>query len=214
MSMKCIVVLAVAGLTAAATGGVIGNPADGTTATSLAQDWVHPAFAAQKTWVISDFETAVDNYLYEVVTSGRTTHMQGRDGDGAVFEVWNGLPWEGGSAVLSAANGYETLGSLGTCGADFQGQLLPAGSYYLVYQAVRDFLNTGGMSLVYQTNTGNEDDWQWNPGLGQGWGEYRRVQTAEGVYMDVNWQLTVEPVPEPGALALVAVAGLLLSRRR
>jgi len=206
--------LVAVGLAGSAFGEILGNPADGTASRSLAQDWVHPAFAAQNTWVVSDFETAVDYYLYDVTAVGQTTHLQGVDGDGANFNIWDGLPWERGNIVLSAANGWEHFGSEGLMGADFLGQVLPAGDYYLVYQAVRDFLNTGGQSLVMQTWTGEENDWQWNPLQGQGWGPYRRVQDTGGVYMDVNWQLHAEPVPEPGVLALVALGGLVALRRR
>jgi len=194
---------------------VLGNPYDGIeTTVSVAQDFVYPGTEGLDCWVVSDFETTVDYYLYDVMSEGRTTHAQGADGEGANYDVWNGLPWEGGSVVLSASDGYETLGSAGTMGADFGGQILPAGSYYMVFQAVRDFLMTGGNSLVYHTYTGNEDDWEWNPLEGQGWGsDHRRVQTSEPAYMDVNWVLNATPVPEPASLVLLALGGLLLRRR-
>lgn len=214
MKTRCIVVLVVVGLTASAMGDVLGNPYDGTTSRSIAQDWVHAAFPNNNVWVISDFETTVDYYLYDVSAHGETTHTGGADGEGANFDIWNGLPWDGGSVVLSAADGWEHLGSEGLLGADFGGQILPAGDYYMVFQGVRDFLMTGGMSLVYHTWAGDEDDWHWNPGEGLGWGPYQRIQDTEGVFMDVNWQLIAQPVPEPASLLLLTIgAGVLLRRR-
>jgi len=209
------VFLMVVSLTLPALADVLGNPDDGIgTNGSLAQDFVYPGTEGLTTWVVSDFETTVDYYLYDVVSAGRTTHTQGVDGDGANFDVWDGLPWDGGSIVLSASDGYESFGSEGIMGADFGGQLLPAGDYYLVYQAVRDFLMTGGLSVVYHTTLGNNNDWEWNPGLGQGWGSDHREVQFEGAYLDVNWQLTVIPVPEPAGVVLLALGAALLGRRR
>lgn len=211
--MKCVVVLVVVGLTASAMGDVVGNPYDGTTSRSIAQDWVHPAFPANNVWVISDFETTVDYYLSDVSAHGETTHAGGADGTGANFDVWDGLPWDGGSVVLSATNGWDHLGSEGLLGADFGGQILPAGDYYMVFQGVRNFMG-GGMSLVLHTWTGNEDDYHWNPDEGLGWGPHQQVQDSEGVFFDVNWQLNALPVPEPTSLLLLAIgAGALLRRR-
>jgi len=211
MKRVCIVFALAICVAIPALGDMLGNPTDGSTTVSLAQDWVHPATVLQNTWVLSDFVTSVDYYLHDVVSAGRATAA--RDGDGANFDVWDGLPWEGGSVVMSASGGYDALDSSGTIGADFQGQLLPAGSYYIAFQSVRDFLNTGGNSLIFHTLTGNEDDWQWNPGEGQGFGPYRPVQTTEGEFRDVNWQLNAEPVPEPACVLLLCTAGCLLRRR-
>lgn len=212
---RIVILLALTSLAMPALGDVLGNPYDGIETTrSLAQDFGPYMPDTLDTWVVSDFQTAVGYYLYDVTSEGLTTHSQSVDGEGANFDIYDGLPWEGGSVVLSASDGYETLGSAGVMGADFGGQMLPAGEYYIVFQGVRDFLMTGGLSLVYHTYTGNEDDWEWNPGLGQEWGsDHRRVETTEPAYMDVNWQLTAVPVPEPAALTLLALGGLLLRRR-
>ena len=211
---RIMVLLAVTSLVLPALGDVLGNPYDGVeTSVSIAQDFVYPGTEQFTTWVVSDFETTVDYYLYDVVSEGRTTSTSGRDGDGANYDVWNGLPWDGGSIVLSASNGYELFGSDTIMGADFGGQMLPAGNYYMVFQAVRDFLMTGGNSLVYRTSTGNDNDWEWNPLLGQGWGSDHRPVESGGYCLDVNWVLNATAVPEPASLMLIALGGLLLRRR-
>ena len=158
---KAVMFLLIVSLTMPALADVLGSPYDGAeTSISLAQDFVWPGTEALDTFVVSDFQTTVDYYLYDVVSQGRTTHSGGVDGDGANFDIYNGLPWDGGTVVLSAVDGYESFGSAGLMGADFEGQLLSAGSYYIVFQAVRDFILTGGNSLVYRTTTGNDNDWE------------------------------------------------------
>lgn len=181
MRNLCIAALVAGGLTASMLGDVIGNPYDGIETTgSLAQDFVFPGTDPLDTWVVSDFQTAVDYHLFEVWSEGWTTDLNNNDGEGATYDIWNGLPWEDGSIVMSAGDGYCALGSANTMGADFGGQFLPAGDYYMVFQAVYDFVLTGGLTLVCHTYTGNEDDWQWDPGLGQDWGaEFRAIMTDE-----------------------------------
>ena len=210
-----VMFLMMASLTLPALADVLGGPHDGVeTSVSLAQDFVWPGTEALDTFVVSDLQTTVDYYLYDVVSLGRTTHSGGVDGDGANFDIYDGLPWEGGSIVLSAIDGYESFGSAGIMGADFDGQLLPAGDYYIVFQAVRDFLMTGGNSLVYRTTAGNNNDWEWNPELGQNWGSDHRPVESAGTYLDVNWELTATPVPEPMGLILLAIGAGLVTRRR
>ena len=201
-------------LVAPTLGDSLGNPYDGATTTiSLAQDFVWPGTDHLDTWVVSDFTTTQDYYLFDVESYGRATNTNYIDGEGANFAVYDGFPWDGGNIVLNAADGYDALHALGKIGATFQGQMLPAGSYYLVFQAVHNFLTPGGNTLIYHTTTGNNNDWQWNPGLGQNWGGPSRAVEASGSPIDVNWQLTAQPVPEPAGLISLALA-VLVTRRR
>jgi hypothetical protein len=210
---RFVVFLAVASLAVPAIADMLGNPYDGTTTTgSIAQDFGPYMPDTYDIWVVSEFETTVDYFLYDVVSQGRTTHLQGADGEGANFDIYDDVPWDGGSIVLSATGGYETLGSANTIGADFGGQVLPAGSYYLVFQGVRDFLMTGGNSVIYHTTLGDFDDWQWNPGGAHGFVS-QPITDPDDNPMDVNWQLAADPVPEPASLMLLVLGGLLVRRR-
>ena len=217
MRKMWIAALAVGALAASAQGDVLGNAYDGIeTTSSIAQDFVYPGLEHLNTWVVSDFQTSIDYYLYDVFSEGKTTNVNNEDGEGANYDIWNGLPWEDGSSiVMSAGNGYCTLGSANTMGADFGGQLLAAGDYYMVFQAVYNFMDPGGLALVYHTYTGNEDDWEWNPGLGQNWGtDHQLIFTNEPAPMDVNWLLTATPVPAPASFILLVAGGLARRRRR
>jgi MYXO-CTERM domain-containing protein len=204
----------VAALTTATFGDVIGNPYDGVeTSVTLTQDFVFPAAAHLSTWAVSDFQTTEDYLLYDVVVQGRATGSS--DGSGANFDIYDGLPWDGGAIVHSAINGYDTLHAQGAFGADFDGAFLAAGSYYIVFQVEHDFLMVGGNTLTYNTTTGDNNDYAWNPGLGQGWpDEFTAVVDGAGAPIDVNWQLTVGEVPAPSCVALLAVGGLFARRRR
>ena len=210
--MKRVLVLAViASLAVPVLGDILGNPYDGAATFTLAQDFVWPGTDQLDTWVVSDFTTTQDYYLYDVWSQGWATGSGG-EGESANFDIYDAFPWDGGNLILSAADGYDHLHAENRIGANFSGQLLPAGSYYIAFQAVHNFLQPGGNTLIYHSNSGNFNDWEWNPGLGQNWGGPARQIDASGP-IDVNWQLTVEAVPEPAALTLLAFAGLLLRRR-
>jgi hypothetical protein len=209
----CTLMLALAG---PAFGDVLGNPYDGVQTTgAMAQDFVWPGTDHLDIWVVSDFQTTQDYYLHEVWSQGWATNTNGQDGSGAVFDIYDGLPWDGGSIVLSAADGYDHLHAEGKIGADFGGATLPAGDYYIVYQAVHDFLMVAGNTVMYHTSYGDADDMQWNPGLGHNWGsDHRDVTLGDGTPIDVNWQLEATPVPEPAALAMLLASVGVLTRRR
>lgn len=209
-------VLAAGFAAASARGDVLGNAYDGQQTTgSLAQDFVFAGTDPLDSWVVSNFRTLVDYELFDIYSLGWTTNANNEDGEGANFDIWDGLPWEDGSGiVMSASDGYCTLGSNGTLGADFGGQLLPAGDYYMVFQSVYNFLDPGGLAIVFHTSIGDANDWEWNPGLGQGWGSaFREVVDGDSNPIDVNWQLNATPIPAPASLVLL-MAGLALRRRR
>jgi hypothetical protein len=213
MRVLCVALLVVGGLSSIASADILGNPYDGITPTGdLAQDFGTVFPDAFDIWVVSDFETTQDYYLHEVFAEGWQTYASNPDGGGANFDIYDDVPWGGGQLVLSAINGYDTLGSAGTFGADFDGQLLSAGSYYLVFQAVREFTEAGN-AVCFHTTTGDFDDYQWNPGGGHGF-TFAPVDDETGKTFDVNWQLTAVPVPEPASLALLGFCGLALLLRR
>jgi hypothetical protein len=186
----------------------VGNPYDGTTTYgNAAQDFETP-YDAYDVWVVSDFTMPLDFLCGPVIAQGFQNHDPGVDGTGANFRIYNGLPWAGGSIVMSASGGYDHMYSAGMMGADFHHQLLPAGSYYMVFQVVRTF-ETSGQAYVYQTTLGNNNDYQWNPGGGFGF-IWTPIMDSTGVNpIDVNWQFDI---PEPSSLLLIGVA-LLLRRR-
>jgi len=186
--------------------GTLGNPYDEVQQYGSAAQDFETAYDAYDIWVVSDFTTSEDYYCETVSALGFTNG--GVDGVGANFHIYDGLPWAGGSIVMSASGGYDTLFSAGLIGADFGHQLLPAGSYYMVFQSVREF-GTSGQSYIYQTSLGNNNDYQWNPGAGFGFST-TPILDADSNPIDVNWQLVV--TPEPSSLLLIAVA-LLLRRR-
>jgi hypothetical protein len=186
----------------------LGNAYDGIqTFGNAAQDF-EASFDQYDIWVVSDFTTSQAWNCDAVSAVGFANAAV--DGSGANFRIYNGLPWAGGSIVMSSTGGYDHLFTAGNMGATFNHQLLPAGSYYMVFQAVRTF-GTSGQSYVYQTSTGNNNDYQWNPGGGFGQGTFFPTTNQGGAAIDVNWQLVV--TPEPTSLLLLAAAGLLIRRR-
>lgn len=212
--MKAIMMMTlVAVLVAPAFGDTLGNPLDATTSISLTQDFVWPGTDHLDTWFVSDFTITQDYYLYEVWSQGRATDSG--DGEGARFDIYDGFPSDCGNLILSAGDGYDHLLAEGKIGADFGGQTLPAGSCYIVFQAAHNSLSPGGNTLIYHNLTGNANDWEWNPGLGQNWsGPACEVMTPDSNPIDVNWQLNAEPVLEPSAILLIAHVGGLSLRRR
>lgn len=210
---RALVLVAVLAMTGAAYGDILGNTPDPLSTWGAAAQDFETAYDIYDVWVVSDFETAVDYYLNDIVVQGFENSGLGLDGHGANFDIWNGLPWGGGAIVMSASGGYDTLGSAGTFGADFTGQELAAGSYYMVFQPARDYA-TSGQSYAFVTGFGNNNDYQWNPGEGFGSGPYFEVSNDLGNPTDVNWQLNAEPVPEPATLSLLALGALVLIRRR
>lgn len=187
----------------------LGNPYDGTTTYGAAAQDFETTYDAYDIWVCSEFTTTTALNLGAVSAVGFQNDTS--DGTGANFRIYSGAPWSGGSIVLSASGGYDHLYSAGLVGADFGNQLLPAGSYYMVFQAVRAFATTG-QSYVFDTTLGNNNDRQWNPGGGFGQGTNFPIVDASSAPIDINWQL--EATPEPASLSLLVLGGLALLRRR
>ena len=125
-------------------------------------------------WVVEDFGTAADTNLTRFESYGTIfpTPLTVID---VTVRIYDGLPTTG-NVVLESVPGTGRVivnGINYRLAADFGGQFLRAGSYYVVWSAathgtqIAIFWAQGGPHAV---GTGGPDNaWQWNPGLGWGW---------------------------------------------
>jgi len=90
---------------------------------------------------------------------------------------------------------------------DLNGVTLDAGTYYISVVAHNEF-GSNGQTGVMNSNLGNFDAWQANPGGGFGFGGLQ--QTGN----NAAYSMTGTAIPAPGALALLGMAGLATRRRR
>lgn len=192
---------------------VASNPYDGVgTYGSTAQDF-GAGYEAYASSVFADFTTASAVQLTGFESVGFETAGLG-DGDGANAWIWDGLPWEGGSVLITSTSGTDTLFSTGTIQGVFANENLAAGSYWIQLQAVRDYAGGYGQAYLFQQGPvqGQQDE-NYNPGGGFGMPDgHQGLTDAGGLPTDVNFILT--GVPEPSTLALLGFGALALIRRR
>lgn len=206
---------AAAGFAAADT--IVDQPYDGTSGGRVAQDFGDfPSFSS---FEFDDFSTSDDYYVTLLTVPGSEAGDRDENTD-VVGEIWTDLPDRGGSLVMS---GLGTEGDDGSLSIDFSAQLLNAGSYWITAYVARDFTSdndsdgaSGGQWFWLATTPVNGSQEQfYNPGGGFGAG----TSSIDGEIIfdtpaDQAFKLEGRLVPEPSALALLALGALSMIRRR
>lgn len=204
--------LVTAGLGPSATADVIWDQTNiPFTHNALSQDF-EPAYDPYDTQVLADF-TTTDMWMLETAVSVGTINNDTGPSSAVIAEIWDDLPLNGGSPILTSVSGTETiLGGGVTLEADFGGQVLAPGDYYFSIYVVRDFIPDGTM-LLWQAIGNGTPDWFYNPGGALGFGPQFSM-TETGGPGEVNFLLTGTVVPVPGMGLFVLLGAPLRSRRR
>ncbi len=125
-------------------------------------------------WVVEDFGIASDVNLTRFESYGTIfpTPLTVID---VIVRIYGALPTTGNIVLQSTpGSGHVIVNGINyRIAADFGGQFLRAGNYYVVWQAqthgtqIAIFWAQGG---PHQVGSGGADNaWQWNPGLGWNW---------------------------------------------
>ncbi|UCF32936.1 MAG: hypothetical protein JSV78_11455, partial [Phycisphaerales bacterium] len=163
---------------------------------TAAQDFTEPEQDPYDVWTFSDFTTdqywcisdAVCAAFHDVYTEGSEPTIT------VIAEIWDELPWKDGTIVLSSVTGSDDIETEGLLRADFGEQVLAPGDYYFTIYPVRPFYPPGGQVFLYHTDDGSGvPDYQWNPGGGFGFGEYRIIPDAYGNPDEINFVLYGRP---------------------
>jgi hypothetical protein len=125
-------------------------------------------------WIVEDFGIVTDRALTRFESYGTVFPSPVVVNDVTV-RIYDALPTTGRIVLESIAGTGHVIaeGFNNKLAADFGGQFLAAGSYYLVWTVktqgsqIAIFWAQGGAHAV--GSGGPENAWQWNPGLGWGW---------------------------------------------
>ncbi len=170
-----------------------------------AQDY-ESAFDVYDIFAIEDFVLDIDTLLLEVFTFGfcRGDSDGFHDFDVRVFENnATGLPGQDsytGDLVAQTVPGTGIFDlSAGMFLSSFEGQCVPAGSYFLVYAVRADFGIAGSCDIwaehgEHSVGGGEPDNgWQWNPGQGFGMGTHFRPRDGNGDPLGIVFAICGEP---------------------
>lgn len=210
--------LVAAGLAPSAMADVIWDQSwDGVSNSFVASQDFEAAYDGYDVQALMDFSTSATWSLETAVSIGYV-HGTAAPSAAVVAQIWDDLPLNGGSVILTSVAGMETISGVDTFGgvtleADFGGQVLAPGDYYFSIFVVRDIAVGGQFHLHTTTNGNGVADWLYNPG-----GDFGFIQETIGDVgfqpPEANFVLNGTIVPGPAA-GLVALAGIpwLLRRR-
>lgn len=106
----------------------------------------------------------------------------------------------------SASDSADWAGGGNLMTVDLGGVSLAGGTYYIAVYATNYFMDNG-QTGIYQSDIGDGSGAQANPGGSFGFGPYQ--------YTGANYAYAIDgTIPAPGALALLAIGGLAVRRRR
>jgi hypothetical protein len=195
---------------------IVDQPYDGSSGGYVAQ--VFPDFTAFSTFQFDDFSTSDAYYVSRLFVPGSESGDTDEN-EAVIGEIWNGLPDEGGTLIMSGAGSQ--IGE--DLEIDFAGQELAAGNYWITAYVQRQFLGDsdgdgqiGGQWYWNSTQPVNGSQSQfYNPGGGFGVGtDSIDGELLFGVAADMAFTLEGRLVPEPSSIALLATGLLCLVRRR
>lgn len=130
-----------------------------------------PPNDARDLWIIEDFGISTDTALgrFETVGTVFPSPMSVTDVN---VRIYDAMPPDG-NLIMTSTPGHGTVNAAGVFSTDFGGQLLPAGSYFIVWDA-----STVGTQIVVIWAQGGahavggglpDNAWLWNPNGGWGY---------------------------------------------